>query len=71
MNSSKSINFKKHPIVADITDTIRSNLNGYPPESLIKEMLQNSDDAKASVCKFIITEKSFEIPDEIQNNKIL
>ena len=56
---SSNLNFKKTPIVADISDTIRNNLNGYPPNSLIKEMLQNSDDSKAKTCKFIISEKTF------------
>jgi hypothetical protein len=36
-------------LVADLTPTIRQILQGYGKESLFKEILQNSDDAKATV----------------------
>ena len=51
LNSSIGIGFGQHE---DLTKRIQNLLHGYTEEDIIKELLQNADDSKASEVEFIL-----------------
>ena len=51
LNSSIGIGFGQHE---DLTKRIQNLLHGYTKEDIIKELLQNADDSKATEVKFIL-----------------